>query len=67
MRTGVGEFALWNSHNDCGFCYYRHSGKFFQDFLNNKNYHLENTKEITKAEYLKKLSEYGKLLQKERC
>lgn len=64
-KTGAGEFSIWNN-NDFGQCFYRHSGKFFKDYLNNKNYALEKTEEITKSEYLKNLSEYGKLLQKER-
>lgn len=66
FRTGAGEFALWNDSKDGGECYYRHSGKYFCDYLCNKNYSLERTERITKTEYLKKLSEYGKILKSER-
>ena len=65
MKSGAGEFALWNGFN-IGYCYYRHTGKYFLDCLNYKEPHLGYTKEITKAEYLKGLAKYGKTLQNER-
>ena len=68
FKTGVGEFSFWRdlSHGEC---YWRKGNNFYKDEIVVSEAVQKNkcvTSPITKTEYLKKLSEYGKTLQKER-
>ena len=67
FKTGAGEFALWNEND--GIVIWRRGNKFFKDtrHISEKAYiDRHKTETISKTEYLKYLSMYGKLLQNER-
>lgn len=65
LKTGTGEFAIFNDFDSCT-VFYKTNGKFYKDLFIKNICKTPRSIEITKDEYLKKLDYFRYLIKNER-
>ncbi len=65
LKTGTGEFAIFNANDNCT-VFYKAQGKFFKDIFIKNVCQTQRSIEIPKDEYLRKLDFFRWLIKNER-